>query len=417
MLKEVYGIGLKNALNNTSVILQEIQRRSDKIDFEGKKAVWNIHTSRSASTGSRREFGKVPAPDRQRFTRAEETTRTIIHTIKLSREVIESTRSNTGAFARAMETEMRGAENDLRNDLGRQIYGQGRVQTDSTTTVRTGVIANVNGAPAANVITLDNLDGGAVVPTSKGEMRYFFVGMLLDAINPANGARTSIAGGMEVTAVDAAAKTITVSDATGVLDNNWIVRQGSYDNEITGLRVLINNVEGDKYDGTNVASVHGLRSSQVPSWASTVSGGSTTAINEAIFETTGDTINTDGSGANPSLYVGSHEQRTELARQLQTQKRYDGRQTTLTAGWTGLQIARGTYVADRYAPSNDIFVIDPSELLWFSLADFQWDQEDGKVLFKTPDELAYEARYFGMFALGTATRGSHGRIKLQAVPA
>lgn len=407
-MKEVYGIGLRNAINNSTVILTEAQRNSR--DFVGKKAVWAIHTGRSGATGARAELGILPAADKQRFARPEEDTKTVVHTIKVSAEVIAASRNDTGAFARAMATEMQGAENDLKNNVCRQIYGQGKVQTGTETVVRTGVIAEVAGAPVANVITLDNGTGPAITDS---DMRAFYEGMRLDAIDPATGAVDE--SGMEVVAVDVAARTITVDDDGATADNDYIAVQGSYDNEFLGLRVLINNNDGDQIDGTNTVVVHNVSSATHSTWQSHVVGSATTPISEELFDEAFDEAMISGPGNEPTLMVGGFGQRRALASQLQTQKRYDGRQTTLTAGWKGLNIARGTYVADRYAPDNTVFLIDTSELTWFVLQDFGWDNEDGKVLFKTSNQLAYEGRFVGMFALAVTNRSSHVRVDLQPV--
>jgi hypothetical protein len=417
-LKELYEVGLRNAINETSFVLQEATRRADRVNFQGREAVWAVHVRRSNSTGARAELGTVPDPDRQGYDSVRERTRTVIHTIKLSREVIASSRSSMGAFVNAMSAESRGAEVDLKNQYGRMIYGQGRQQTDSTTTLRTGVIANVAGAPAGNVITLDNIRSGVAESLTDGEMRYFFVGMKLDAIDPADGSveqtgTPEATDGMEITALDFAARTITVSDATGVADNDWIVVHGNYNNEFPGLRVLINDNTGDKPDGTNTVPVHGLSSATEPLWQSQVVGSTTTPISEIIIDEAFDAVLTDGDGEGITDFLGPIEQRRTLANQLQAQKRFDGRMRRLVAGFDGLDLARGTFIAERYCPGRDLFGVNWKQLLWFVLEDFQWDQEDGKVLFKTSNQLAYEARYFGMHTLGVANRNSHVRVVLE----
>lgn len=410
-LKELYEVGLRNAINETSFVLQEVTRRADRVNFQGREAVWAVHVRRSNSTGARAELGTVPNPDRQGYNNAREQTRTVIHTIKLSREVIASSQSSMGAFVNAMTAESRGAEVDLKNQYGRMLYGQARQQADTTTTLRTGVIANVNGAPAANVITLDNLREGNAESLTDAEMRYFFPGMLIDAVDPADGSVDEAA--MEIVSVDFANRTITVDDDGATADNDWICVSGNYNNEFPGLRVLINDAAGDQPDGTNTVPIHGLSSATQSLWASQKVGSTTTPISEILLDEAFDTVITDGDGEGFSTILGSFEQRRTLANQMQAQKRFDGRMRTLVAGFDGLDLARGTFVAERYCPGRDMFGINWSQLLWFVLEDFQWDQEDGKVLFKTSNQLAYEARFFGMHTLGVANRNSHVRIVLE----
>jgi hypothetical protein len=51
-LKDTYGPGLKNALNNSNPALTEITQKPEGEDVIGRQAVWSIHSGRSTATGS-----------------------------------------------------------------------------------------------------------------------------------------------------------------------------------------------------------------------------------------------------------------------------------------------------------------------------------------------------------------------------
>jgi hypothetical protein len=234
-------------------------------------------------------------------------------------------------------------------------------------------------------------------------MRYFWVNQKVDVID-ATTAAVNIT--TTVSAVDRAAKTVTVASGTGSATGDFLVRSGSLGNEINGLRFLI------KASGTYA----NIDPTTVPEWAAVAVGSSSTVISEIVLDQAVEGVETDGDGSTPSLYITEHTQRRKLASLLQAQKRYDGKETTLKAGWKGLSIAQGTLVADRYCPTDKLFAISPKELVRFVGLDFSWDEDDGKVLYKALDGSdAVEARFKVYDNLEVTTRNSHAIVTL-AVP-
>lgn len=390
-LKEVYAPGLRNAINNSNVAWAEATRND--LDIIGEEAVWSIHKGRSSSTGARAELAALPTADRQRYAKPRRKLSFQYHTVKVSGQAKHLTRSDEGAFARALEAEMKGAEVDMKNDLSRQVFGQ------SKAVVGTGVIATVNGVPAANVITLD--DDGVALDASI--MRHFFVGELVDSIIPGTGAVRQ--AGMEIVAINTAARTITVNASGTTADNDHIVRAGNAGNELDGLRFLLGTAS---YAGIDPAGAgNGF-------WQATQVGSLTTGISEVLLDEAVESVETDGDGNTPELFIAEHAQRRKLASQLQAQKRYDGREMTLTSGWRGLSLARGVLVADRYCPTTRIFGIYVPELTKFVGLDFQFDEDDGEVFFKALDGSdAVEARFKGYCQLATTNRNSHVQVRVQ----
>lgn len=390
-LKDDYGPGLREALNNSNVIWTEVSRNDE--DIVGRQAVWALHSGRSTSTGARAEMAALPTADRQRYTQLRDDLAFLYHTIKVSGPSIHLTQGDAAAFTRALESEISGAETDMKNDVNRQTFGAAPTISGAA---RTGAIGQLTVVPAgpANPLTLGNL--------SDSEMRYFFVNMSVNVINNAD---ATSRGTAVITAVDRAAKTISLDAIpAGTAVNDWISRAGSFDQEMNGLRHLINTTS--VYAGVDPATV--------PSWASMAVGSTATGIDEVLLDQAIESVETDGNGMTPTLYVFEHVQRRKLASQLQTLKRYEGRETTLKAGWRGLNIAQGTLVVDRYCPTNDGFGLTPPQIVRFVGLDFTWDTDDkGGVLMKALDGSdAVEARYKGYMNLEAPTRNAHVRITL-----
>lgn len=397
-LKENYAPGLKNAVNNSNVVWAEAVKNTE--DIVGDEAVWSIHSGRSNSTGARGELAALPTADRQRHIKARRGLTFQYHTIKVSGPAKHLTRGDEGAFARALETEIKGAEKDMKNSMSRQVFGQAVTVNSS---LQTGVIATLSADPGTGTtLTFANED--------ESVMRHFYVGMLLAVINPADGTVRTGSGAIEVAAINKSAKTITTAAAVdaAIASGDFVVQSSSdggkgLNQEIDGLRYLIND------SGTYA----GIDPSTNPVWKSVSVGSTTTGVSEVIFDEAIETVETDGDGSTPELVVVEHVQRRKLASLLQAQKRYDGRDMTLTSGWKGLSLARGTLVADRYCPTSYGFAIHQPELQKFVGLDFQWDEDDGKVLYKALDGSdAVEARFKGYVQLAVTTRNSHAKIRL-----
>lgn len=401
-LKDDYGPGLQNAVNNSNVILTEATKNDE--DIVGRRAVWSVHTGRSASTSARGELGALHSADRQRFSQVNDDLAYLYHTIKVSGQAKHLTSNDTGAFTRALEAELDGAEKDLKNDLARQVFGQSLTVNSVLTN---GVIATLSADPGTSTtLTFAN------EPSSV--MRHFFAGMVIQAINPSTGAVRS-GGPYSVVSVSKANRTVTIDAAAdaSIASGDFIVRSGSegtpasktnLGNEINGLRFLVNATA--VYAGIDPASV--------PAWGSVAVGSSTQAISEVILDESVEDVETDGDGSTPTLTVAEFAQRRKLASQLQAQKRYDGKQTTLTAGWDGLQLARTTLVADRYCPTTSVFVMTPKYLVRFVGLDWTWDDDDGKVLYKALDDSdAVQARFKTYMNMEVTVRNAHAILTLQ----
>jgi hypothetical protein len=393
-LKNVYGPGLRNALNNSNPVLTQVVRDTENVS--GRKCIWSTHSGRSTSTGARKELKALPTADRQRFLAPEEDLTYQYHTIKVSGQAKHLTQNAAGAFGKALDREMKGAERDIKVDLARQMFNQ-KVTINSA--LAAGALARIDGAPGANVITLQEVGQSSSVRPDPATYRYFFVGMLIDAVDSSTGAITEAA--MEITAIDPVNHTITVDDDGSAANDNYIFRQGNYDAtdgeaEINGLPFLL---------GTqNYATITAASN---PVWNGLSVGSSTEGISENLLESGIEAVQVDGNGDSPGLGITSYKQGRKLASIVQQQKRYAPPSTKQTVGWTGVEVAGLDLLFDRFAPERKTFIIEREELAWFVGLDWDWDTDDGKILSKVPGFDAIEAQYKAYVQLNTYNRNSH----------
>ena len=401
-LKNLYGPGLKNALNNSNAVLTEVVHDTENVS--GRKCIWNVHSGRSASTGARAEGAALPVADRERYIAPEATLAYLYHTIKVTGQALNLTQNNAGAFGKALDQEMKGAEKNIKIDLARQMF-------NSAVTIN-GVL--VNGALAvvesvsSGVITVQSLADVAVdsdVSLDPASFRYFFVGQTLDAVTPSTGVLT--ATNMTVLSVSSANGTVTVDQTTSIVNEDVLFRHGNFkatsgQNEIQGLPFLVGTQD---YAAVTAATN--------PVWNGLAVGSSSVGISEDLLESSIEAVQVDGDGSTPTLALGQFKQGRKLAGIIQQQKRYQPPSVTLQGGWKGIEVAGLNFVFDRFAPERQIVVLSPEELAWFVGLDWSWNDDAGYTLGKALDGTdAIEANYRAYVQLNTYTRNAHTLVTL-----
>ena len=398
-LKNIYAPGLRNSLNNSNPILTEVVRDTNNVS--GRKCIWAVHSGRSTSTGARSEFGALPTADRQRYIAPEDNLAYLYHTIKVSGQAKHLTQNNAGAFAKALDQEMTGAEKDIKVDLARQMFNA-KVTINSV--LAAGALAQTHTITSSTAIVIESLeanDADVAADAADSVYRLFFVGQVLDSVDPAAG---TINATFTVTSVTPGTGIGTTTN-TGAVADDYLFRSGNIsaagaENEINGLRFLVGTQD---YAAVTAASN--------PVWNSLAVGSSSVGISENLLESAIEKVQTDGDGSTPSLGIAEFAQGRKLASVIQQQKRYAPPATKLEAGWTGIEVAGLNLVFDRFCPSTNIFVLTPAELAWFVGLDWTWDDDDGKVLYKALDGSdAVEARFKAYVNLQTYTRNAHTKV-------
>jgi hypothetical protein len=394
-LKNIYAPGLRNAINYSNAVLTEVVK--DTTNVSGRKCIWSVHSGRSASTGSRAEFATLPTADRQRFIAPEDNLRYLYHTIKVSGQAKHLTQNNAGAFAKALDQEISGAEKDIKTDLARQMFNAAVTINSVLTNGALAQCFTISSSTAIIIESLEAADADVAATSDDPVYRLFFVGQVLDSVTPATGA---VSATFSVTSVTPGTNIGTTTN-TGATEDDYLFRSGNQvagvSNEINGLRFLV---------GTQTYA--SVTASSNPVWNANTVGSSTTGISENLLESAIEKVQTDGDGSTPSLAIAEHKQGRKLATIVQQQKRYAPPAVTLEAGWKGIDVAGLSLIFDRFCPGTRIFVLTPSELAWFVGLDWTWDDDDGKVLYKALDGSdAVEARYKAYVNLQTYTRNAH----------
>ena len=398
-LKDDYGPGLREAVNYSNVVWSEITKNTE--DIQGRQAVWSVHIGESTSTGARGELAPLPTADRNTFQQVRDNLAFLYHTIKVSGPAEALTKGDAGSFTRALESELKFGEKSLKKDCARQSFN---AAVSISGTLYLGSLTEDASTASADTgeLTFGNAD--------LAELRYFFRREAIDVIYGSTGLSR---GSTAVTAITTSTGRIEFSPTVaGTASGDYIARQGNFQpattlgGELNGLRHLISD---DLYANVDPATV--------PEWGAIEFGDGTDEISEILLDQANQKVELDGDGDSPDLWLASKPQVSKLASLLQVQKRYDGKQMKLKAGWTGLQISQGVLVEDRFNPDNKIFGICKSEIARFVGLDFTWDDLGGtSVFYKALDGSdAVEARFKAYQNLNVTNRNSHVVIDL-AVP-
>lgn len=300
-------------------------------------------------------------------------TKNIYGRIKISNKTIEASKSNLGAYANMLKTEMDDCLQDVKENYARQVFGDG--------TGKIGVITVVDSSK--KVLTIDPVNDVFGID-------IFAEGMLID-IYKSDGTKLNANNVVEVVAVDDENKQITIDTAVSDIDaNSFITIQNSYNEEMTGLDAIV-----------NASSLYGLDRSD-HKWLNCQKIAVNGEINEIVIQKGIDTARRK-AGSTIDILCCSYGVRRAYQYMLQSQKRQVNT-LELKAGWKALEYAGGEksipLMVDQYCPSGTMYELDSKDFKMYEMADWQWFERDGAILHRITNTPAYEAALFKYADLG-----------------
>lgn len=389
MLKEVWPARLETAFSNEIVALSRIENTSDGVrtDVSGRYTVIPLHVSRNHGIGSRAERAVLPAPGKQGYNSARVDLRHQYGVGDISSQALLLADREPRSFINAIDRELEGLQTDAMKDYARQVYGDG-----------TGTLGTVDGAPAANVITVDRT-------------QYFAVGQVLDAVAP--GGPTVTATGMTVTAVDEDAKTVTVDDDTGVADTNVLVRTGNYNQEITGLDALLDS------DHATV-SFQNLTSASEPTWKPLINSDAAHAYSEVEIIAQCDRVRRN-SGKMTSVMFTHFGVRRAIFSALQQDRQFHNT-IEFGQGFSALPFSYGAqtipqvedpdFPGDFDAASAAIYGLNEDSIsVYQEETGWHFSEETGSIFYPSTDRSdTFEYRLRKFSNMGYAQRNCHWKV-------
>lgn len=387
-LKDFYLPVNRELLTQNNEYLQQIERNTE--DVEGNEAVLSLHVGRNWGIGSRLELEDLPPAGNQAYKKARIGLHYHYAQLQVSGPVMRAMKSEKGSWVRALESENKGAVNDLKHDHERQLLG-----------TSDGVIAATGVTTASTTV---------VTSATSTQIRHLKKNMRIDIGTVAN--PTAIASNRTITSVNVAAKTIVISGAavtTAVTDRIFLQGNGGdgvNQREVTGLQTIVDST-GTLFD---------VDPSSYPEWASYEKDAGGAALSDALVGELIDEVDINSPSGVPNWAITSHSQVRKYAATLVTQRRYMN-EVDLKAGFKGVEIGTGSGTLAlstlRDAPAEQLFAVNTEHIILFEASDWEFMEEDGNVLQRITTgngKDGYGATLFKYDEQATDERSAHGKI-------
>jgi len=387
VLKDFYYGPIVKQLNDSTPLLQRLESTTDHVDMSGRQVVVPLWTGRSPGKGWRGEGGQLPTSGAQVTKKAVYTLASSYGSFRLTGHVIRFTRNDAGAFVRAMETEMNGIKSDVAVDLARVLYGDGTAVVSGITSGSTGTVVNL----------LTN------EPLVKGQL---YVGLLVDIGTLAN--PESRANAQAITAVSVSAATITVAASGTPVAGEFVfindnAQASSVSNEASGLQQLISSA---------AATVGGITEASEPTWVPQRDTAASALTVDRMLQMRG-RLKQAGGSMNQFIVTDDFGLRTFWNAHTDAGAvkgiRYND-PANLEGGFETVKFATTPLIGDYLHPWGRMHFVDGDALKIFHTGDWQYLDEDGRILKQVTGYDAWEGFLVRDLQLGTNRRNSSGVI-------
>ena len=355
-LKSFYLDAVAEQLNaGANPLLAMVNHSTD--DVWGKEVRKLAIYGMNGGIGAGTEDGDLPSATGNNYEQFVVTLKNLYGTIEISDKAIRASENNSGAFVSLLNSEMEGLLKASSFNLGRMLFGDG-----------SGTLGKVSGI-TTGVITLDTV-------------KNVIEGMVVD-FRTSGGEAIVGAAGRRILTVDRKNKKITVSGTTLTTDtvavNSIVTVQGSYNNELTGLKAIF----------SDSGSIYGL-SRATHSWLVPYIKTSAGSISESLIQTAIDEIE-EKSGGKVDIIICSWGVRRALQALFSTNKRIIDT-IELAGGYKAMSYNGIPVVADRFCPDGTMYLLNSADFTLHQLCDWQWlEGDDGKVLKQVAGKPVYTA--------------------------
>lgn len=211
-LKENYLPAWRNQLGTEpSALLGKIKKPT----LKSNKIIASAPVGLSGGFGYGAEGQATPAAGGVRVERFETTAKDMYVNVVISEKAVKLTGSG-GAMANALDTEVKGAYETAKWNIGRSLFGNG-----------TGILTTISALTSAgNTITV-------------ADTAYLKEGLIIDIYK--TGGMTPAVAGRRLLSVDRANNTITIGGDAVTVEAGFITVQNSYGREITGLGAIFDD--------------------------------------------------------------------------------------------------------------------------------------------------------------------------------
>lgn len=389
LLKQKYSKRLGSSLNKNTPIFNEFQNSRE--EYSGNSVKVGVELRRGGATQPIPEGGTLPTPVTAVDKQAEFFSKTLTTTDSFSAEVLAASKSPDSAFVAKLEGRLKRMENNLRDDINRQMFGN-----------------YVSGKGTAILATVPT-GGTGVTSLVLSDVSRIRVGFRI-AFGVATATVFTPSAYTVVTGVTRSTSTITCtacSPNTGDLVVKGESGAVSYNCDVLGIDYICQPASAsDSYGG--------LSQADYPEWSANVraNGGNARDLSVELMQGVVDDCLNE-SGTEPDFIVCHTTQRAKYGQLLLQDARYaalqlhggQGDNLTFSGGAKPIKLT-----VDQWAPQNKIYFLSKPSIQWFVREDFKWMDSTGSVLRSVGRSLVTEATYHTMRELGCIQRNCNGAL-------
>ena len=358
-LKTVYLGVVANQLNvNANPLLGKIKQSTS--DVWGKEIRKLAPYGINGGIGAGTETGALPTAAGNNYVQFVAELKNLYGKIDISDKAIRASQNNAGAFVNLLNDEMEGLIKASSFNFGRMLYGDG-----------TGLLATVSAFDATtNKITC-----------AVSDVKNLIEGLVVDIYD--GSAKRTTSSGYRVSYVDRANKAFYLNlpaDFSGTIAaGDTVYVQGSKDLEITGLGKIFSN------SGT----LYGLTRANYP-WLQPHTSNVNGEISENVIQSAIDFLE-EASGSEVDFITCSTAVRRAYQQYL-TAFRRNVDIMELAGGYKTLSYNGIPVVADRFVPTDTMYLLNTKDFTLHQLCDWKWlEGEDGRIIKQNPNFATYSA--------------------------
>lgn len=372
VLKEFYGPGIVEELNEQVPFLKLIEKDAGLIKFDGRRWLVPIHVGRNSGIGARAEGAVLPTPGAQSYQDYTVKPTYQYGGIKVTGQVIQQSRTDKGAFGRAVQLEMEHLRNQLRSDLNFQFQRNG---TGKRATI--SAAASSSTSISVNAVPYDLLYEGIVIDIYDSTLAtQKYTGLTVNSVT------------MDPTTWNVTAAVL--SSAVTVSADDVIVRSGNLNNEILGLDAVV-----------GAGTYGGIDPSNYAVWQSPVlsNGGTARPINYSLFQQAID-VSEKAGGGKLKYFFTTYDVRRNFFLYMTSEKRIMNTKT-YEGGFDSVEYNGKEIFVDRMANAGTMYGIDPEYLYRLETRELHWIDDDGTILhrsFDNTDTYFANMRYYVQLA-------------------
>lgn len=438
VLKTFYLPAIQEQLNHATILSDLIDVNEE--DISGKDAKIECHYGRSSGTGARADGDALPTATYQKYITATVPTKFIYGRIRITGPTVAATRDERGAYAKVLDSEVRGITTDLKQEVNRMLWGCGW-----------GMIARARSTAASHVtITLPkkyrgNSAWGDGFGTTFGAKYlnerpdcYLVEVASLDGTS-ATYTLGTVDGNVSAVTLGTDYDTVTMTAAGTVTEgdffmrphslNVWTAAGNAHRLEMMGLRGIVTDQNMEEimlYDATNtpqlpgdgiyVDALQGLSSESYSWWQANcdihASGRykGQRALTLNLMDTMFDNVEEKaGKDYGPDLILTTRPLRREYTDLCRADRRFVNTMV-LDGGWKAIDYNGIPFTVDNDAIDGEIYFLTTRDLAMYRMSDYDWMDKDGAILSRISGYDAYEAVLFRYAELGCKRRNSQGVI-------